>query len=251
MVIGFCTSCMNRRWQVEATLARNLATLRGTGHFLALANYNSTDGLDEYVRENHQQDQREGTLLYFRTTTPTRFDASIAKNLAHRLAMTRGPDVLFNLDADNFVTAETLSIVVRTFAERRDRVLHQWSTSMRDGSFGRIGMAVDHWKRIGGYDETLQRMAWQDMDLLNRARAVGLQYRHESQGIEAAIRNSYEQKLANVGEDWQQPGERPSHAYKRLVHENMMAAFCRPVIQDIEQQSRFSGLINHQSEATV
>jgi hypothetical protein len=50
MIVGFCTSCMNRRWQLEQTLPANLELLRGTRHFLALVDYNSGDDLGSFLR---------------------------------------------------------------------------------------------------------------------------------------------------------------------------------------------------------
>src|SRR4051812_929184 len=106
MVIGFATSCMNRRWQLAYTLAHNLDLLRGTGHFLAVVDYGSRDDLQSLLRR-FDRDVQLGTLLCFRTETPSRFHMSKAKNTAHRLALRRQPAVLFNLDADNFLTGAT------------------------------------------------------------------------------------------------------------------------------------------------
>jgi len=119
MVIGFATSCMNRRWQLEQSLPQNLAVLRETDHFLAVVDHGSADGLGKLL-ERFADDIARGTLLCFRTDVPRHFHASIAKNTAHRLALRRQPTVLFNLDADNFITHETLSLTEETFRDAPD-----------------------------------------------------------------------------------------------------------------------------------
>src|SRR3954453_4582192 len=98
MVIAFCTPCMNRGWQLRRTLTENMAVIRSSGHFLTLCNYNSSDGLDDYLAASFRGDCRAGDLVTFSTRQPGRFHASKAKNAAHRLALRRRPDVVFNLD---------------------------------------------------------------------------------------------------------------------------------------------------------
>jgi hypothetical protein len=251
MVIGFSVSCMNRLWQIEETLPINLAVLEGTGHFLALCNYNSADRLDEYVRERCAGPLQSGTLLYFHTRIPTTFHASKAKNAAHRLALRRGPDVLFNLDADNFIAPETIAAVATLFEHDPGVFLHQWSEVWGDGTFGRIAMAAHHWMALGGYDESLREMAWQDIDLLFRARAAGLRYRLDASGVRAPVQNSLTQKLASTGLDVR-GGELAAQARLRQFHqENMVRSLARPIVLDPAEQERYQGILNLQTETTL
>jgi hypothetical protein len=250
MIIGFCTPCMDRRWQMEKTLAQNLEVLRGTPHFLALCNFNSGDGLDEWIQERHREDQSRGTLVYFHTKVPTMFEASKAKNVAHRLALTRAPDVLFNLDADNFVSAETLRLLSETFSPGEDPFFHQWSQTWIDGSFGRIAMRAATWERLGGYDEALRKMGWVDMDLLVRARAIGLKYRPESGGIKPAIANNFMQKVAKLGVACDTP-DTAQASFRELNKTNMALSFSRPIVHPMADQTKYPGLLNWATEATI
>jgi hypothetical protein len=250
MNIAFCTTSMNRRWQAEQTLPWNLSVLRGTPHFIALCDYNSTDALEEYVSTAFAEDCRRGTLVYFRTTTPRQFHASKAKNTAHRLALRRDPDVLFNLDVDNFVTAPGLALLLRLFAEDPDACVHQWSSVWSDGSFGRIAVAARHWRRLGGYDEGLQEMAWQDIDLLYRARALGLRYHLTAEALRAPVQNSLSQKLVNTGHSF--TGELGAQAqFRRLHQDNMVRALSRPITLTLDEQVRYDGRLNFSEEATI
>jgi hypothetical protein len=250
-VIAFCTAAMNRLWQMEQTLPHNLGLLRGTAHFLALCNYNSTDGLDAYVRANCGEDIRRNTLAYFHTDAPASFHASRAKNTAHRLALRARPDVLFNLDADNFITKETVAAVTTLLAnKRRPAALHHWSRIWSDGTFGRIALPACSWEELGGYDETLLEMAWQDIDLLFRARAIGVRYCLATEGLRPAVQNTLTQKLLNVVPA--PISEYQAQARLREIHlENMVRSLGRPVILSLEQQCRYAGTLDFDTRAVV
>jgi hypothetical protein len=241
---------MNRLWQLRETLPANLAALRGSRHFLALCDYNSGDGLEAFVRERFAADCERRNLLYFRTTTPARFQASNAKNTAHRLALTRSATVLFNLDADNFITPATLARVEESLASGRQVLLHEWSRAFGDGSFGRIALPAHAWSALGGYDESFAQMAWQDMDLLYRARAAGLTYRLVPGEQPAAIKNSLFDKLANTGLDVR--GERGAHEqFQRLNVENLVRALGRPIHLPSAEQTRYAGMVNFDTPMVI
>src|SRR4051812_46194981 len=251
MVIAFCTAVMNRLWQVQQTLPWNLARLEGTPHTIALCDYDSRDGLDRYVRDTFGRQVRSGALSYFRTEEPTGFHASKAKNAAHRLGLRRRPDVLFNLDADNFITEETLAAVDRVAGEGGRFVLHQWSRGWSDGTFGRIALPAAEWEALGGYDEALLEMSWQDIDLLGRARAVGLRYCLQSAGVRPAIQNTLRQKLANVATDSVASEQQAQGRLRDLHIENMVRSFGRPVRIPSDQQHRYQGVLDFEEDALV
>jgi hypothetical protein len=241
LVIAFCTSAMNRRWQLEYTLAENLQRLRGSRHFLALCDFNSGDDLEKLARD-HADSVQAGRLIYFRTQEPDHYHSSRAKNLAHRLALRRRPDVLFNLDADNFISGETLRLVSKTFRADRRSCLHHWSGTNGDGTSGRIALSARDWKKVGGYDEALLGASWQDIDLLIRSRAAGVTYVHRCEGIRAPIPNSMQEKVANL-----ENGRRARDAhsmYADLWHQNFCLSMARPVRLSLAHQQRYRGVEN-------
>jgi hypothetical protein len=249
MVIAFCTSCMDRKWQLENTLPHNLELIRRKGHLLALCNYNSRDGLDEWVRAHHETDTREGALLYFHTREPATFHMSVAKNLSHRLALRRRPDVLFNLDGDNFVTEATVDSLQRAFSGGGGRVLHNWTWDWNDGSAGRVAISAGDWSRLGGYDESLLPMTVQDVDLLFRARAAGLSYVLDRTVERPALANDVMQKLQNVPAE--KAGVNIADRFRLMMAENFSRALARPLVLPVAEQRRFRGLINFREEAEV
>ena len=53
-------------------------------------------------------------------------------------------------------------------------VLQQFSGDMFEGNFGRISLLRKYFHRLGGYDEKLGAMGFQDNDLIIRAKTLGL-----------------------------------------------------------------------------
>lgn len=249
MFIAFCTSCMNRRWQLELTLEANLEQLRGTGHFIALCNYGSEDGLDEFVRTRFGAQLQDGTLSYFHTRDPASFHMSMAKNLAHRLALLRRPDVLFNLDADNFVTGATLTSVTRIFGADARAVLHNWSWNFTDGTSGRIALHREQWMRLGGYDETFLPMGVQDIDLLYRCRAAGLRYVLDRVVEKPPVQNDMGRKLDHVASDATELDA--AERYRLMVSDNFSRSYAAPIYHRVESQRRFLGTLNGQQRLVL
>jgi hypothetical protein len=250
MVIGFATSCMNRRWQLEQTLGPNLAALADTPHFIALCDYNSADAVGTLVEE-FAADVRRGRLLYFRTEEPQSFHMSSGKNTAHRLALRQKPDVLFNLDADNRITPATIALLEGVFDADRDSCVHNWDLEWTSGTCGRVALGAARWQELGGYDEALLPVGWQDLDLMYRARAIGLHYVPLHEGVGPALANSYAQKVANIALPDEVEGPTARDSYQRAVAANMITSLGRPVRLKMEEQRRFSGVIDFVTPATI
>jgi len=246
--IGFCTTVMNRAWQLRQTLPDTLQQLEGTPHLLALCDYNSSDEIQDVVRP-FEEPMRTGRLVYFRTTEPTSFHASRAKNAAHRLATRAGADVLFNLDVDNFITPGILAETQDIFTTDRDACLHNWSGAWGDGSFGRIAMSADNWIRLGGYDETFLAMGWQDSDLLLRARALALHYVQVASHLRPAIKHTMREKLRHTS--LEVDPESPETSYRNANVTNSLLALGRPILQSVREHTCFTGTINFRSPAKV
>ncbi len=66
---SFCATCKNRLWQLRHTLPSNMEAVRAAGCAeLVLVNYNSRDGLDDWVRQ-FQSDIDSGLLRYVHEKT--------------------------------------------------------------------------------------------------------------------------------------------------------------------------------------
>jgi hypothetical protein len=163
----------------------NLAAIEADGGSeMVLVNYNSQDGLDEWIRRFRSAIEA-GTLRYVHERSEPIFHFAKAKNLAHFAAT---GEFVVNLDADNFI-GDTIKTWRRFWQDNPDTVIQGYCGRLGDGTYGRIGMAKRHFLALGGYDEEMFLGMAEDSDLLRRAKAHGLDFVGLAQTGIAAIRN--------------------------------------------------------------
>jgi cellulose synthase/poly-beta-1,6-N-acetylglucosamine synthase-like glycosyltransferase len=173
--ISLCITCMDRLHHLSETLPRNLAdNLSYPDVEIVLLDYNSSDGLEEWARENLREWMDAGRLVYFKTTEPGYFHRSHARNLAFRLA---SGEIVCTVDADNF-TGPGFAHYVN---ERFDRYGQMYLRPDFEGTharvtdaFGRICVRKQDFLRIEGYDEQLADYGFEDLDLCVRLEKAGL-----------------------------------------------------------------------------
>jgi glycosyltransferase involved in cell wall biosynthesis len=163
-MISLCTTCMNRRMHLEKTLAYNLAENAEKDVEFTICNYNSQDGLHEWVHDVYG-DLLGTKIKYVRTEKPTKFNPSHAKNIAHKIST---GDVLVNLDADNYASKKFVNEIRDLFyADGTDLAYPECIGNVGWG--GRIAVKRSIFYAIKGYDETLNGWGWEDPDLKTRA----------------------------------------------------------------------------------
>lgn len=120
--VALCTTCKGRLQHLQETLPANLAANEDVSPeecVFVLLDYNDKDGLSSWVREKMARHLQSGRLVYYRFTEPTPFRMAHSKNLAHRLGMREGADILVNVDADNFTGRGFARYVLGEFQERQ------------------------------------------------------------------------------------------------------------------------------------
>ena len=175
-LLSFCITCKNRFHQIRNTLSENLQdnALHSDRIEFVLVDFNSDDGLREWVIENFRTELTSGYLKYYYTEELPQWHACIAKNTAHACAT---GEILVNLDCDNFTGANGGNYVMKKFEQYGNYcVVHQFSGKYGDGSFGRIAVGSKYFGMIGGYDESFDPMGYQDADLMKRLIRFGLKY---------------------------------------------------------------------------
>src|SRR4051794_18097701 len=110
--VSICTVSMNRLHHIQKTLPVNLKENDDSGINFILLDYNSNDGLEEYIRYNFYQEIKSGKLVYYRYKQALSFHRSHSKNMAFRLA---DGDILCNVDADNYAGPSFGKFVQDTF----------------------------------------------------------------------------------------------------------------------------------------
>jgi len=140
-------------WQIKQTLPQNLEdnlSMKGQIDF-ALVDFGSTDGLQEWIIQNFEQELTEGYLKYYYTEELPHWHICIAKNTAHVLSES---DILVNLDCDNYTGKDGGKYILENMQKHgiHDTVIHQFTGDVFDGSHGRIALS----RGIGGYDESFE-----------------------------------------------------------------------------------------------
>jgi len=175
--LTFVMALMNRFHQIEKTLIKNLEDNwedRDDVEFV-LMDVNSKDAFRDWIRDQDLTKYTDcGYLRYYEVDSLDQWHASIGKNTATHQA--RGT-IVVTLDCDNYTGPHGGRFVITQF-EQNDYncVVHQYDWKPQNGNFGRIALTKKKFNEIGGYDQSLMPMGYQDWDLIKRAEAIGCKY---------------------------------------------------------------------------
>ena len=172
--IAFCITCMNRLHHLQQTLEKNIRDnyLIDDVEFILL-DYNSKDGLEQWVYQNMQEYIDTGIQLCYRTFEPAYYFRSHSRNMAFRLA---NAGILCNLDADNFLGKGFASFMIKEFT-KQECIFYTSDESSHD-TFGRVCVKQKDYLSIKGYNESLQGYGYEDVDLYERLEKNGLARKH-------------------------------------------------------------------------
>lgn len=207
---SFCTTCMNRLHHLKETLPKNIEDNKDFKNLeFVLLDYNSTDGLEEFVKENWQEHIKKGRLAYYKTTIPHYYNASHARNLAFKLA--KG-DIICNIDADNFTGIGFAKYVATEFNNPTIflAVLKPDGPTIKKDAIGRICVKKEDFLAIRGYDEQMIHYGFEDYDLINRLEMRGVQRQLiTDDGFLQTISHNNKERLTN--------GFKHQHLYQVLI----------------------------------
>lgn len=177
--VVFCTTCKGRAQHIQRTLPGNLAdNIDYPNCKFVLLDYNSGDHLLEYVKREHARQIESGRLVVYSYREPGPFRMAHAKNMAHRLGIIEGGDILVNMDADNYsCPGFAWWIVEQLITDLELFFLWVFAKSVigraRQGLAGRIVLSRNAFLKVGGYDERYIEWAPEDEDLKVRLRRIG------------------------------------------------------------------------------
>ena len=149
--ISFCITCMNRLKHLQETLEKNILDnfLVDEVEFVVL-DYNSQDGLEEWIARSMMKYIEMGILVYYRTTEPVHYLRSHSRNMVFRLAEGK---IVCNLDADNYLGKGFAEFMLKEFQEKK-KIFYTSNLCVRD-VFGRICLEKEAFMAVKGYNELL------------------------------------------------------------------------------------------------
>ena len=166
---------MNRLYHIKKTLIKNIKNnISYSKVEFVLLDYNSKDGLEDWVYQNCKEYLDSGILKYHKTTDPLYFHMSDAKNLVHNLA--KG-DILCNLDADNFTNKNFAFYLNFNFRANKNIIMLNTLSINHFGVSdfgGRIGISKENFIKLNGYDQDFIGWGYEDVDFKHRAFEIGL-----------------------------------------------------------------------------
>ncbi|MBS1662369.1 MAG: glycosyltransferase [Bacteroidetes bacterium] len=177
--ISFCIVCGNRLHQLRETLPVSLRQNEGYPELeYVLLDYNSKDGMGDWVRENLSSYLESGLLTYYRTTEPEVFHYSHGKNVAFRLAT---GEILCNINADHFAGEGFAEYVDRAFQADEKVFLTPIAPRGYGARYyapadvlGRICLRKTDFEAVQGFDERMNRYGFEDHDFANRLEMLGI-----------------------------------------------------------------------------
>lgn len=196
ILLSYCISIMNRKHQIEQTLKQNLIDNDVDNVEFIICDYNSNDGLKDYIYNNFDTEIQRGIIKYYFFDNIKYWHASICKNNTHLKATGK---YIVNLDCDNFIGINGSSLLIFLFNKYgKDVIIHQTDNIYGSGCAGRITMLKEYFFKLGGYDESFYPMGYQDIDLINRGEKYGLTILKINENNKC-IKNSKLESCKNIG----------------------------------------------------
>lgn len=148
MKLSYCTTCHNRLWQLKKTLPHNTRYLKCGEVELVIVAYNDGNVLP-FLQANYADYLKDGRIRVIEHNEDktfadgSRWSCGYVKDIAHRAAL---GDVLFNLDADNFID-DALQATLLSLTKRQILITKQ-SQWRPDGRSGRIGICRSNYGKV-------------------------------------------------------------------------------------------------------
>lgn len=167
---------MNRLEHLKQTLPQNIKDNEDYDNLeFVILDYNSTDGMEEWIADSFMGLIKEGRLVYVHEKSSSHFLPPHSRNVSIRCAT---GDVVCNVDADNFTCAGFASFLRETFQYRYHPILansYDFSIWHAMNTHGRLAVRRQHFLRLGGYDEEMLGWGAEDFDFNNRCLLAGFE----------------------------------------------------------------------------
>ena len=154
--ISVVTTCMNRLHDLQLTLPKNIEDSGDYPVEFVLLNYNSTDGLDNWVASNLSHFIESKKLVYYKAINQKYFCPNHSRNVTFRLASS---DIITNVDSDNYIHAGFLERI-NECCDKKIVVVPQSFIDPKSDRLtlrGRFAMMKSDILQLRGFDEDLDQ----------------------------------------------------------------------------------------------
>lgn len=203
--ISFCIACMNRLHHLKASIFQNIEDNSAYKNLeFVLLDYNSGDGMGEWVKENLSQQIKEGLVVYYRIDTPEYFNHSHAKNVALKLG---SGEIVCSVNADHYLGKGFASYVDKIFRKNKKTVITPIPSDYYNinagphplGSWGKVCLLKSEFLNVYGFDEQMYKYGNDDIDLVNRLSTNGLKiYRYRNTTFSKTISHENEERYSSI-----------------------------------------------------
>ena len=164
--ISVCMIAGNRLLDVQQSLPLNIKDSEGYPAEFNLIDYGSTDGLEDWVKQNMMPHIESGVLNFYKVLNVKYFSHTHSRNIGFKLGT---GDILTNLDVDNFMEGGFLNSLnlIANHIPKRMVIVKTHKTS------GNISFYRDDFYLLNGYDEDLKGRAPIALNLELRALEMG------------------------------------------------------------------------------
>ncbi len=172
--ISICTVCMNRLFHLKETLIRNIkdnSDCKNLEH--VVLDYNSQDGLEDWVKENLFEYIENGRLVYYKTFEPVKFNMAHSKNMVTKLG---SGNIICLVDADNFTGLNYANYINNIFQTQDDcfvTTIGKRKVVNPLDVYGRVCFTKTDFALVNGFDEFMRDYGFDDVDFANRLELLG------------------------------------------------------------------------------
>lgn len=201
--ISFVTRCMNRLHDLKLTLPKNISDNSNYKKLeFVVLDYNSKDGLGDWIKSNMMQHIESGRLNYYRTEKPNFFCPNHSQNVAFKLA---SGDLVANLDSDNYTHFNYADRLAECSSVSPNRIIIVPENFLLPGSKrlflkGRFAIYKNDILQLRGFDEDLDEgFGNDDVNFVFRAMLAGFSVvRYESSFTENRLVTTDEERVSHV-----------------------------------------------------
>lgn len=196
--ISIVTTCMDRLCDLERTLLKNIKDNKDYKNLeFVIVDYNSSDGLGDWIKENYMEMIQKGRMVYVRTEEPQYYSMAHSRNIGFKVAT---GDVVNSVDSDNLIN-EGFADYINRLANQQPRkaIFAKGKRMMR----GRLGFFKDEFINVlGGYSEDLGDYGSEDHDIVHRAWGLGFKMMWYGGKYCTLIESKKHQTVNYLSKDW-------------------------------------------------